>query len=241
MGIFDIFKKKDTKASNSINFNNNGTENEIEHSEKETVDYDLVSKSFYNNFKEAILKFSKNEDNKQVYAIVFDCDNDNGQVCIRYANEKFFEEFMGDYDKYKSMFEKYGKYNLVAYKYSTGNFKFIDFEENDEMKRFDDTYYYYVTEDKYYGDDKPYEIIIENGKNTNIKNDLATLQNMWERLIIENINKLLKEDLGIDKTDDFIMFMVLHDQSDNDIKEYIKKTVDDDTYQKVFINNKLVK
>ena len=129
----------------------------------------------------------------------------------------------------------------MAYKYSTGDFKFIDFEEKNEMKHFDDTYYYYITEDKYYGDDKPYEIIVENGKKTNIKNDLNALQNMWERLIIENINKLLKEDLGIDKTDDYIMFMVLHDQSDEDIKKYINKTVDENTFKKVFIENKLVR
>lgn len=236
MGLFDIFKKENIKEDKNIE--NAALNDNIE---KETIDYEIVSKSFYTIFKEAILKFSKSEDNKQVYAIVFDCDNDNGQVCIRYANEKFFEDFMKNYEKYKSMFEKYGKYNLVAYKYSTGDFKFIDFEEKNEMKHFDDTYYYYITEDKYYGDDKPYEIIVENGKKTNIKNDLNALQNMWERLIIENINKLLKEDLGIDKTDDYIMFMVLHDQSDEDIKKYINKTVDENTFKKVFIENKLVR
>ena len=146
-----------------------------------------------------------------------------------------------DYEKYKRMFEKYGKYSLVAYKYSTGDFKFIDFEEKDEMKHFNDTYYYYITDDKYYGNDKPYEIVVENGKKIDIKNDLTTLQSMWERLIAESIKQLIQENLGIDKTNDFIMFMVLHDQSDKDIKEYIKKTVNEDTYKKVFINNKLVK
>ena len=123
---------------------------------KETLNYNTIKESFYNNFKEAIINFSKSDDNKDVYAIVFDCDNDNGQVCIRYANEKFFEALKKDYEKYKNMFDKYVKYSLVAYKYFTGNFKYIDFEEKDEMKHFDDTYYYYITEDKYYGDDKPY-------------------------------------------------------------------------------------
>ena len=208
---------------------------------KDTINYDTLKASFYNNFKEAILNFSKSDDNKDVYAIVFDCDNDNGQVCIRYANEKFFKSFMKEYEKYKRIYEKYGKYSLVAYKYSIGDFKYIDFEEKDEMKHFDDTYYYYITEDKYYGDDKPYEIVLENGKKINIKNDLNVLQNMWERIIIENIKELSKESLEINKTDDFIMFMVLHDQSDEEIKKYIMKIVDENTFKKVFIENKLIK
>ena len=139
------------------------------------------------------------------------------------------------------MFEKYGKYSLVAYKYFTGNFKYIDFEEKDEMKHFDDTYYYYITGDNYYGDDKPYEIVVENDKKIDIKNDLTALQDMWERLIIENIKELEKENLGINKTDDFIMLMVLHDQSDEEIEKYIKKAVDENTFRKIFIENKLVK
>ena len=47
--------------------------------------------------------------------------------------------------------------------------------------------------------------------------------------------------LEINKTDDFAMFMVLHDQSDEEIEKYIKKTVDENTFKKVFIENKLAK
>lgn len=205
------------------------------------MDYQILSESFYTNFKEAIIKFAKSEDNKSVYAIVFDCDEDGGQVCIRYANEKYFETIMEDYDKYKKSFESYGKYSLVAYKYYVGDFKFIDFEEKGEMKHFNDTYYYYITEHKYFGEGNPIEIVKYDNNKINIKTDLNYLDELWKKLIIENIKRLQDEDLGIDKTDDFVMFMTLHDQSDEEIKEYLKRTVDDVTYEKVFINNKIIK
>lgn len=217
MGILDIFNKK------------------------ETISYELLKKSFYNNFKETIINFSKGNDNKDVYAIVFDCDDENGQICLRYANKKFFDEIMKEYDKYKNMFRNYGKYDLVVYKYFVGDFKFIDFEEQNEMKHFNDSYYYYITEHKYFGEGIPYEIVKYNKQKINIKNDTNSLTNIWENLIIECIKQLMNEDLGIDKTDDFVMFMVYHDQSDEDIKKYMLKTIDENTFDKVFIQNKLVK
>lgn len=48
-----------------------------------------------NDFREQILctlnDFSTTDQNRNVYAIVFDCDLENGQIVLRYSNLENFE------------------------------------------------------------------------------------------------------------------------------------------------------
>ena len=57
-----------------------------------------IEELMYQSFKKAIIDFSKTENNKDVYAVVFDCDLSNFSVCIRYANENDYEKRLINYD-----------------------------------------------------------------------------------------------------------------------------------------------
>lgn len=206
------------------------------------MDYETIKQDFYRSFKESLIKFSSLKDNKDIYVIVFDCDSSNGQICIRYGSESDFEERKKDYNKYKESQEKmYGKYAMLEYKYSVGDLKFIEFEEQNEMKHFNETYYYIFTGDNYYGDGEPIEKININGDNIVLNESLEKTKQLWENIIVDCIKKLEIDELGINKTNDFVMYMLDHDLTKKEKEIYVKKIIDEKRYKKVFLKNKVVK
>lgn len=184
------------------------------------LDICALQESFYHSIKEALDRFVQTGFNTEVYALVFDCDSDGGQICLRYANTAYFNESLKDFEQYKYMFGPYGKYGLRGYKYSVGDFPFIDFEYSPQVQQFLDTYYYYDTGD-YCGEGAPIAGLEE------------TYKEIWKDMILSCIRRLKGEYRKLRTTDDFIIFMCDHDQSDEDTEEWIKWTVDSELFSKL--------
>lgn len=169
--------------------------------------------SFYDSIEEALDQFAPTQENTDVYALVFDCDSEGGQLCLRYSNIAHFDEMLKTYEHYEYMYAPYGKYGLRGYKYAVGDFPFIDFEYPLLVKHFLDSYYYYDTGD-YGGEGQPIPGL-EN-----------TYREIWKGMILSCIRRLKEKYPKLHTTDDFIIYMCDHDQSDEDTEEWIKWTVE---------------
>jgi len=85
------------------------------------MDINSLKEQFYEDLAEAIKTFSRNEKNRDVYAMVLDCDSDVGGVCLRYQNRPTFESKLEEYKAYE---KKYGwaVYGLRGSEYAPGEF-----------------------------------------------------------------------------------------------------------------------
>lgn len=176
--------------------------------------------SFYISVKAALDKFSCSKFNMELYALVFDCDSDSGQICLRYSNMAHFKNMLKSYEQYKYMFAPYGKYGLRGYKYSVGEFLFIDFEYSVYVNHFLESYYFYKN-GEYWGDGEPIQAID------------ATYEAIWRSMILKCIKRLQSEYSLLNTTDDFVIFMCDHDQSDEDSEAWLKWTVDTKLFNKL--------
>ena len=59
--------------------------------EEVLMDTKQLQKEFHECIKKALIAFSQTEENKDVYAFVFDCDSDVGMISFRYNNLTRFE------------------------------------------------------------------------------------------------------------------------------------------------------
>lgn len=188
---------------------------------EESLDISVLKNEYYLCIVEALEKFSSSKDNKDVYALVFDCDSDTGAISLRYRNKQHFLNEVSRYEEYN---KKYGWaiYGLHGSEYEPGEFPFIEYETSKRVKHFTDSYYYYEV-GTYYGEDKPMEDIKDNYREL-----------FWE-LVIDTIERLKDNisQIGIDTAEDFIIFHCDHDQSYEERDKMIRKTVDDELIQKI--------
>lgn len=197
-----------------------------------------IEEELYASVKKSLMDFAKTDNNKAVYAVVLDCCSDNGQICIRYGNKQHFQENLKDFERYAYLYQPYGKYGLHGMKYSVGDFGFIDFEESEEVKHFLDSYYYYRVGD-YWGEEKPVEVLEVNGHKLKGDDLKEHIKEIWENLILDCIKQLQKNDIGLDITEDFIIFMCDHDISNEEFEQYVKKTVDAALFDKLLAESNL--
>lgn len=174
------------------------------------MDTKQLQKSFYDDIKNALKTFSHTEENKDVYALVFDCDSDVGMISLRYNNISRFENTKQEYAEYDMPM-----YGLHGLEYSVGEFGFINHQKSDIVAHFTASYYYHRIGD-YFREDEPIEEIKDN------------YEEIYWIMIEDTIKQLQKEigDLGINATDDFVIFYCDHDQSQEDRDIMISKTVD---------------
>ncbi len=185
------------------------------------MDTDVLKEEFYLCIKEALKEFSKSSDNNKVYAIVLDCDSSVGGAWLRYGNREHFQEHLEEYKKYnkKNGWEIYG---LHGSEYEPGEFSFIEYQESDKVKHFTESYYYYATGHEYY-EREPIEDIKDNYEEI-----------FWD-MIVDTILRLKDEmkEIGIDITENFIMFCCDHDQSDEERDRMIRWTVEEELMKKL--------
>lgn len=183
------------------------------------MDVGRLKEEFYQCILEALKKFSADENNKDVYAMVFDCDSSVGMISLRYRNRQQFNSELKTYEEYKN---KYGWeiYGLQGSEYAPGEFVFLDYQATEFVEHFLDSYYYHAV-GEYYGDGTPIE---------EIKNNYETI--FWD-MIVETINRLKgeMESLGIHTTEKFILFHCDHDQSFEEMEEMMCMTVDAELMQ----------
>lgn len=174
------------------------------------MDTKQLQKEFHECIKKALIAFSQTEENKDVYALVFDCDSDVGMISLRYNNLTRFENTKREYADDDMVI-----YGLHGLEYSVGEFAFIDYQKTDLVAHFTASYYYHRIGD-YFREDEPIE---------EIKDDFEDI--FWH-MIEDTIQQLQSEvhTLGIHTTKDIVMFYCDHDQSQEDRDIMISKTVD---------------
>lgn len=185
-----------------------------------------------NDFREQIINtlkdFATTEQNKNIYAIVFDCDLDNGQIVLRYSNNENFETLKQSWKNYKYMYEPYGQNGLFGLKYnSVGDFPMLRYQYSGLTNNFLDSFYYYNVGD-YYGDDELITVIEMKDKileGDSLKNEI---KNILISMIVDIINEIKTMTQIIDFDKDCIIFMCDHDISNDDFERWVRKTNDDD-------------
>ncbi|MDE6254102.1 MAG: hypothetical protein K2M78_15975 [Lachnospiraceae bacterium] len=190
-----------------------------------------------NDFKEQIVRtlndFSTTEQNKNVYAIVFDCDLENGQIVLRYCNLENFENLKQSWEEYKYMYEPYGQNGLFGLKYnSVGDFPMLKYEYNGMTKHFLNSYYYYSVGD-YYGEEEPINVIEISGQTLEEDNLRTEIENIFIRMIIDTISEIKDMLEIINYDDDYLVFMCDHDISNDDFEKWVRKTNDDKLVDKL--------
>ena len=194
---------------------------DIKKTNQQDLDMDKLEDEFYSCIVEALKKFAVTEDNKEVYALVFDCDSDVGVISLRYRNKKHFQNEISRYEEYN---KKYGweVYGLHGSEYEPGEFPFIEYEVTKLVKHFQDSYYYYEV-GTYYGEGKPFEAMKEN------------YRELFWNLVLDTIERLKSEipQIAIHTTDDFIIFHCDHDQSYEDRDKMIRKTVEEEILKRI--------
>ena len=163
------------------------------------MDTKQLQKEFHECIKKALIAFSQTEENKDVYAFVFDCDSDVGMISFRYNNLTRFENTKREYADDDMVI-----YGLHGLEYSVGEFGFIDYQKTDLVAHFTASYYYHRIGD-YFREDEPIE---------EIKDDFEDI--FWH--MIEDTIQQLQSDI--------VMFYCDHDQSQEARDVMIAKTVD---------------
>lgn len=174
------------------------------------MDTKQLQKEFYESIKKALLVFSKTEENKDVYALVFDCDSDVGMISLRYQNISRFENIKLEYAD-----DDIPLYGLHGLEYSVGEFGFINYQKTDLVAHFTASCYYHRIGD-YFREDEPIEEIKDN------------FEDIFWHMIEDTIRQLQTEvhALGIHTTNDIVMFYCDHDQSQEDRDAMIARTLD---------------
>lgn len=174
----------------------------------------LLKDEFHNSIVDALKKFSESAENRDVYAMVLDCDSSVGMVSLRYRNKSAFKSELSTYEEYE---KKYGwkTYGLHGSEYDPGEFAFIEYQKSDFVRHFEDSYYYYAV-GEYYGKGEPLD---------DIEDDYEEI--FWD-MIIDTINRIKGEikEIGIHTTDNFIFFHCDHDQSYEERDKMMSMTVD---------------
>lgn len=185
-----------------------------------------------NDFREQIINtlkdFATTEQNKNIYAIVFDCDLDNGQIVLRYNNNENFETLKQSWKNYKYMYEPYGQNGLFGLKYnSVGDFPMLRYQYSGLTNNFLDSFYYYNVGD-YYGDDELITVIEMKDKILEGDSLRKEIKNILISMIVDIINEIKTMTQIIDFDKDCIIFMCDHDISNDDFERWVRKTNDDD-------------
>ena len=187
--------------------------------------FSRLKDSFYHSMYKELIYFSQTDNNQDIYALVFDCDSENGQICLRYGSEPHFAKIS---KKYNICQEKQ-QYKLHRFKYSVGDYAFIGSIQHNgyvclafdsDTEHFLESYYYHCIW-QYFGQGSP----ITNLDSGEILNK-ETVKTLFYEMILECICRL-KENLSfLHTTEDFIFYMCDHQNSIKDNEKLMKKTVD---------------
>ena len=190
---------------------------------------------FYQSMYSELFAFSKTNNNKDIYSLVFDCESDIAQICLRYGNEAHYAKISKDFEKYADLYN--GKRNgLHGQKYSVGEFPFIGsveyngyvFLQFDEQTEHFLKSCYYHNIGEYYGEGDPIEQL-DSGE---VLNE-TTVKELFYEMIIDCIERL-KQNIGfLNITQDFIFYMCDSTYSSLENEELMKKTVDSDILDKL--------
>lgn len=183
------------------------------------MNMEQIKEELYNAIYFQLKEFSKNKENSKIYAISFDIND--FRFVTRFNTETNFKvDYEKNADTYKSFGQEYYEnMTLTGPKYESGDFLFLDtiapVVYPKELKDFFDSLAYY---DCGYIEDEnnliPKENLPENSENFILS------------ALIECANKLKNNINFIDTTDNFIIYVSLHDVSEEQKLEIISKTVD---------------
>lgn len=189
-----------------------------------------------NDFKKRILctlnDFSTTKQNKNVYAIVFDCDLEVGQIVLRYSNLENFENLKQSWENYKYMYRPYGQNGLFGLKYDVGGFPMLKYAYDGMTEHFLNSCYYYSVGD-YYGEGEPINAIELSGQTLKGDNLGAEIENIFIKMIMDIIDEIRGMSDIINYDDDYLVFMCTHDITNDDFEKWVRKTNDDKLVDKL--------
>jgi len=177
---------------------------------KNAINYKEYKEYLLKHAIDVIDKFSKSTDNKDVYALVLDAQSCYGTVLIKWNTYKGLNETLKQ-DCYQGK-TKEQIYASNGLKYSIGDFYYEDPANCSELAELELKYYNFMIEDVV---DEVYEHNCNQYINTLIE-VLLDLKPHFEQL---------------NRTEEFIFYVVDHDEDDN---KYIRKTVDEESFYKAF-------
>lgn len=166
----------------------------------------------YKHFKHTLKKFAATRDNKDVYAVILDCHATYGSVKLKWNTLDSFEQYAA---KYYSSYKQDQLFGFNGLKYSVGDFCYEDKAPPAKLSK--------------------YETLYENNQFEYFEQEQdAELEELTESFIdmlVEIIHELKPEFDKLNKTDNFIAYIVEHDSNDH---QYIKRTVLLEEYYRAF-------
>lgn len=163
--------------------------------------------------KKALREFAKSEDNKAVYAVVFDLMEEYGTAILSLNTESRLEERRNDTYPHYTDDQVNGMSGL---KYNSGDFSFIDVGDvRKGLEQWAGSFEEYLS---------------------SLKSDGAREKNIerFSDAVADAILELRDDFRLLDTTSDFVAYHCFHDASEETVERLIRKTTDEATFDKIF-------
>lgn len=175
-------------------------------------DFSLWKSTLLNHFRNNLEKFATTTENKEVYAVILDCQAAYGSVNMKWNTVDSFKIYA---EKHCSSYPPDQLLGSRGVEYNVGDFSYEDSKQPEEINKFEQWYETILSE---YFDQEDEESWNE-------------LTQKFIHTLVEIIDELAPTFSKLNTTGDFIAFIVEHD---SDYYEYIKKTVTIEDYYKAF-------
>ncbi|SDG40149.1 protein of unknown function [Fontibacillus panacisegetis] len=176
------------------------------------LDFNLMKSLLLDHFRKNLEKFAATIENKEVYAVILDCHATYGTVNMKWNTVNSFKNRA---DKYYSSYTPDQLLGARGVEYNVGDFYYEDSKQPEEINNFENLYENVLSEYFDSEDEESYNELIQKFINT----------------LVEIVYELAPTFSQLNKTDNFIAYIVEHDSDD---LEYIKKTVTIEDYYKAF-------
>lgn len=176
------------------------------------IDFNLLKSLLLNHFRNNLEKFAITTENKEVYAVILDCHATYGSVNMKWNTVNSFKKYT---DKHYSSYTPDRLLSFRGVEYNVGDFSYEDSKQSEEINEFEQLY----------------EALLSEYFDSEDEDSSNELSQKFINTLVEIIYELAPTFSQLNKTDDFIAFIVEHD---SDYYEYIKKTVTIEDYYKAF-------
>ncbi|SFS40892.1 DUF4303 domain-containing protein [Paenibacillus sp. 453mf] len=175
-------------------------------------DFSLWKSTLLNHFRNNLEEFATTTENKEVYAVILDCHATYGSVNMKWNTVDSFKKYV---EKYYSSYTSHELLGSRGVEYNVGDFSYEDSKQPEEINKFEHLY----------------ETILSKYIDREDEESSNELTQKFINTLVEIINELTPTFSRLNKTDNFISFVVEHD---SDYYEYINRNVTLEDYYKAF-------
>ncbi|MEO1037027.1 MAG: DUF4303 domain-containing protein [Pseudomonadota bacterium] len=162
---------------------------------------------------EALMRFADSADNNDVYAVVFDTNEEYGSVILSLNTESALAEWRS---KTYPHYEDHHVYALHGLRYNPGDFTFMDYGLVSEAQR-------------------PWAEQFESYF-SGLKSENARQKNLqqFSQAVVQALDDLAESFQRLNKTHDFVAFHCYHDATEETVERLVRLSVDPKTFDRVF-------